>query len=138
MVSFTDRIIYVLTNIPLEVAWQQYFTARAVLAVHNMRMQMHSSKNILELNRYAETYVLGPARSLCGVCFMTEEIGSQINGSHLISWCGQFFTGKEEQRRILEWLEGTMLYMKWPNRACIERLQQIWMGKRVSWSDKTR
>ncbi|OQV09484.1 hypothetical protein CLAIMM_13602 [Cladophialophora immunda] len=116
-----------------EVAWQHYYTAKIMLAVQGL--QVHESTSILELNRYTEHQILGPTRKLCGICLATKEVGSQINGSHLVSWCGQFFTGKQEQRQLVDWLERTMLASKWPNRTCIERLQQIWSGVRLKWAD---
>ncbi|KAI1629075.1 hypothetical protein EDD37DRAFT_36229 [Exophiala viscosa] len=116
-----------------EVAWQHYYTAKVILAVDALHMQENT--NILRLNRYTESQIFEPSRKLCGICLATREIGSEINGSHLVSWCGQFFTGKEEQRRLLDWLETTMLESRWPNRTCSERLQQIWKGSRLQWVD---
>ena len=117
-----------------EVAWQHYYTAKIMLAVEGL--EVHQSSTILELNQYTESQILGPARKLCGICLNVKEVGSQINGSHLVSWCGQFFTGKQEQRQLIDWLKRTMLASKWPNRTCIERLQQIWSGTRLKWAEK--
>lgn len=82
-----------------------------------------------------QTEIISPARLACAVCFSSDDFGAKINGTHLISWCGQFFTGKEEQRILAEFLKKFMEDTKWPNKTCYERLEQIWKGTRQSWSD---
>lgn len=69
------------------------------------------------------------------MCFSSDNYGCNINGTHLISWCGQFFTGKEEQRLLAKFLKEFMDKTKWPNQTCYERLEQIWKGTRRTWSD---
>lgn len=76
--------------------------------------------NMLQAN------VLVPARLTCGVVFSDTDIGASINGAHLSYWCGQFFTGRDEQTTLLNWLRNSMDKIKWPNRTCIERLQKLW------------
>ena len=48
-----------------EVAWQQLVTAKVLLAVSTLNQGRLS--NILEINRYTETKILGPSRLLAGV-----------------------------------------------------------------------
>ena len=63
----------------------------------------------------------------------SPDVGSNINGTHLVAWCGQFFTGREEQRLLVNHLVEFMDKTKWPNKTCFERLQHIWSGQRKSW-----
>ncbi|KAL2444010.1 hypothetical protein ABEF95_014697 [Exophiala dermatitidis] len=104
-----------------EVAWQQYFAAKVLVAVH--RVKTYSLTNILALNNYLENYIRDPARKLAGICFKTSDVGSQINGSHLVSWCGQYFTEAEERKILSGWLERMMNETKWPNKSCAQRLE---------------
>ncbi|KAL4876039.1 hypothetical protein BJY04DRAFT_223525 [Aspergillus karnatakaensis] len=105
-------------------AWQQYYTAKTMFAIYRRKAQSLSS--FRDINNYVNSTILLPARLTCGVVLSDTDTGSCINGAHLAYWCGQFFTGREEQRRLLEWLEGFMGKVKWPNRTCIVRLQNLW------------
>jgi hypothetical protein len=60
------------------------------------------------------------------VVLSEKDVGVGINGSHLAYWCGQFFTGREEQGEILSWLRAFMDENKWPNRTVIDRLEKAW------------
>ncbi|KAI9815141.1 MAG: hypothetical protein M1827_002984 [Pycnora praestabilis] len=113
------------------IGWQQYHTAKVMLAVYSSTRP--GNGNVLGMNHYLETEVLAPARQACATCFSCDDIGSNINGTHLISWCGQYFTGKEEQRCLIKFLDHFMKTNKWPNVTCHERLKQIWSGNRRSW-----
>ncbi|CAH0033266.1 unnamed protein product [Clonostachys rhizophaga] len=66
------------------------------------------------------------ARLACGVVLSEKDIGVGINGAHHAYWCGQFFTGCEEQRTLLRWLNDFMEQSKWPNKTTIKRLQELW------------
>ena len=65
----------------------------------------------------------------------TTEVGSQINASHFLSWCAQFFTHREERTEVLKWLDIHMQQTRWPNKTCARRLKDIWQGKRTKWPD---
>lgn len=73
------------------------------------------------------------ARLACAVTLGCGEIGAEVNGSHLMAWSAQFFTGKQEQRVIHEYLQQFMNKTKWPTGTSLERLVQLWQGKRHSW-----
>ena len=118
-----------------EVAWHQILAAQVLLAVHALKS--YSTTNVLEIHRYTESRILQPARMLARVCFATKDGGASINGGHLLSWCAQFLTQKDEQTAILEWLERSMQKTKWPNKTCIRRLKEVWSGLRTKWSDNT-
>lgn len=81
--------------------------------------------------------VLEPARQVCGICFSNDEIGSNINGTHSVAWCAQYFTGKQEQRQVIAWLKSFMEKTKWPNKTSYERLEEIWSGKRKTWAENS-
>ncbi|KAJ9614439.1 hypothetical protein H2200_002575 [Cladophialophora chaetospira] len=123
------------------IGWQQYYTAKTMLAVYRQKYQVqntyHDINSYLNLYPTLQSKVLVPARLTCGVVFSDKDIGSNINGAHLAYWCGQFFTGREEQRKMLEWLKESMERVQWPNRTCIERLQKVW-GRRSDKGDADR
>ncbi|KAL2108824.1 hypothetical protein VUR80DRAFT_3329 [Thermomyces stellatus] len=101
---------------------------------HARRLWVRRPRWTHDLNQYLSAGVTDPARLDCSVCFGGSNIGCRINGAHLISWCGQFFSGKEEQRILAELLKEFMDRTKWPNQTCYERLEQIWPGTRRSWA----
>ncbi|KAL2848602.1 hypothetical protein BJX68DRAFT_267468 [Aspergillus pseudodeflectus] len=106
------------------VAWQQYYTAKTMLAIYQHKTQLVDSYR--DISIHLNSTILTPARLTCGVVLSDTDVGSCINGAHLAYWCGQFFTGREEQIKLLEWLEGFMQKTKWPNKTCIMRLQKLW------------
>jgi hypothetical protein len=116
------------------VAWQQYLAAKVLLAVH--LLQSRGVTNILEVTRYTEAEIREPTRMLAGICFADNNMGSRINGSHLLSWCAQYLIQPAERKAVLDWLEETMADSKWANKTCIRRLKQIWDGTRAGWSDE--
>ncbi|KAL4896718.1 hypothetical protein BDV59DRAFT_199069 [Aspergillus ambiguus] len=105
-------------------AWQQYYTAKTMLAVYRQKHGVLDS--YVDVNNYIHTKILPSARLACGVVLSDDDVGACINGAHLAYWCGQFFTGRDEQGKLLDWLERFMERVKWPNRTCIERLQKLW------------
>lgn len=116
------------------IGWQQHYTAKVMLAFYAKPQDIGA--NYLVLNQYMQSEVLGPARQLCGVCFSCEDIGSEINGSHLIAWCGQFFSAKDERCALMTKLNSFMEKTTWPNRTCSERLQRIWKDEQRGWTDE--
>ncbi|KAH6986656.1 hypothetical protein EDB80DRAFT_731789 [Ilyonectria destructans] len=116
-----------------ELAWQQFYTAKVMLAVYGPTKSEPS--NVLAWSQYLEAEILHPARLACSVCFSSSDVGCNINGAHLVAWCGQFFTGKEEQRLLSDFLKSFMEMTRWPNQTCYERLKQIWKGSRQTWKD---
>ncbi|KAI9751632.1 MAG: hypothetical protein M4579_005979 [Chaenotheca gracillima] len=113
--------------------WQQYYAAKVLIALYSNDRPRDG--NLLALNQYMEGEVLHPARLLCAVCFSCDIIGANINGSHLVAFCGQLFNGREEQRILIRWLRNFREETKWPNEVCCERLEQIWRGQRHTWRD---
>lgn len=103
--------------------------------LNSMRIDDAHVQELRPLMPY-QTEILEPARRLCGVCLSSGDVGSDINGSHLIAWCGQFFTGREEQRCLIEYLNTFMDRTKWPNKTCSERLERIWSGVQRGWIDR--
>lgn len=80
--------------------------------------------------------VVEPTRWLCGVCISsTTNIGTNLNGSHLMAWSGQFLSGREEQRYLLNFLEQFGHKTKWPNETSCGRLQRAWQHSRKSWTE---
>jgi hypothetical protein len=136
------------SNVATVIAWQQYYSAKVMIAVYTARL---TTMGILDATRYLEVCkstnpssesspltiyqaeITGPARMLCAICFSCDDIGSEINGAHLLAWCGQYFTGREEQRRVVAYLKHFMEKVKWPNKTCYQRLEQIWKCQRTSW-----
>ena len=114
------------------IAWQFYYAAEVLLAVHIALFSPPAT--IIGQNQYLEQKVLVRTRKLCGVTFSTDEIGVQINGAHLVAWCGQFFISKHEQAALLEWLDRLMARTKWPNKTCADRLRRIWSGQQGAWT----
>jgi hypothetical protein len=106
------------------IGWQQYYTAKTMIAVYRQGLLPLGTYH--EVNDYLRTNILVPARMACGVILSGKDIGVGINGGHLAYWCGQFFTGVEEQRIILNWLNDFMEKTKWPNKTTIERLKGLW------------
>ncbi|KAL2871154.1 uncharacterized protein BJX67DRAFT_377756 [Aspergillus lucknowensis] len=105
-------------------AWQQYYTAKTMLAVYRHRPQALDSYR--DINTHVNSTILVAARLTCGVVLSDTDVGSGINGAHLAYWCGQFFMGRDEQSALLKWLERFMQNIKWPNRTCVVRLQKLW------------
>lgn len=79
---------------------------------------------------------MSPARMAASVCLSSDNVGANINGAHLVAWCGRLFTGKEEQRLLAKFLGDFTSSTSWPNRTCYERLRQIWNGNRKTWVEK--
>ncbi|KAJ5811984.1 hypothetical protein N7474_008285 [Penicillium riverlandense] len=113
------------------IAWQYYYICKVMLALYGRRQT--ACVSLLEINQYMESQVLTPARLVCGITFSCDDVGAVINGSHLAAWCGQLFSGKEEQRRLLSFLQNFMHQTKWPNGTCCDRLQRIWAGPNQPW-----
>jgi hypothetical protein len=84
-------------------------------------------------------------RMLCAISFSNDHFGCRINASHLIAlgrattfFClllgylaniftgARFFTGREEQWRILKYFEMLQNERAWPSRACQEMLRAAW------------
>lgn len=127
------------------IGWQQHYSAKIMLAIY-AKLQ-HDS--FMALNQYmlvcqgeescqptrehqlicTKREVVDPARRLCGICFSCDDIGSEINGSHLISWFGNSSSAERNKNPL------------WPNsmrswsgsrgrtRTCSERLKRIWNGE---------
>lgn len=79
--------------------------------------------------------MLAPAHLLCAITFACDNVGASINGTHLVSWCGQLLSVKKEQERVIEFLQEFMGRTKWPNQTCCDRLQRIWTERSKSWVD---
>jgi hypothetical protein len=129
------------------IAWQQYYAAKVMIAVYTSRLTEMST----EANRFLEAShqpflqkstplsferaeIIGPTRYLCSICFSCDEVDAEINGTHLMAWCGQYFTGNEEQRRLVAYLKAFMERVKWPNKTYYERLEHIWSRQRRFWN----
>lgn len=81
----------------------------------------------------AKTEVLSPTHLLCAITFSCDHVGASINGTHLISWCGQLISREQEQKQLINFLQEFMEKTKWPNQTCCDRLQRIWTGQNESW-----
>ncbi|KAH9838094.1 Fungal specific transcription factor domain [Teratosphaeria destructans] len=84
------------------VAWQFYYTANVMLAVYFAEEQPRTLSNMRD---QMESKILSPIRCLCGLCMSsTDNIGNNLNGSHLMAWCGKLLSGKSEQSCLLHFL----------------------------------
>ncbi|OAA56309.1 hypothetical protein SPI_07920 [Niveomyces insectorum RCEF 264] len=105
------------------VGWQYYYAAKVLVGLYRKPDHLNS----------LESEVLAPARLLCGTTINSPVFGAVINGTALISWFGQVFSGKEEQTRLLTFLQELMRTTGWPNQTCCDRLQRVWSGESRSW-----
>ncbi|KAK5051388.1 hypothetical protein LTR84_003040 [Exophiala bonariae] len=115
------------------VAWQFYYTAKVMLAVYYSNKQQ--AGNVHWMRNYIESEIVSPTRLLCGLCMSSNNIGTNLNGSHLMAWCGQYFSGQKEQTQLLEFLTKFGEKTKWPNQTSSKRLQEQWRSSRRSWVD---
>ncbi|CAK7246248.1 MAG: hypothetical protein STHCBS139747_007872, partial [Sporothrix thermara] len=111
------------------IGWQYYYGAKVLVGLY--RKPEHMS--VLAMSRYMESEVLAPTRVLCGITMNSPAFGATINGTALISWLGQVFSGREEQARLISFLQDFMHRTKWPNKTCCDRLRRIWSGESRSW-----
>lgn len=116
------------------VAWQFYYAAKALSAVFSM--PTIARHGLLSLNRYMQSEILDPIVHLCGVTINCDAVGTEMNGSHLVAWCGQYLTQRSQQDALVDWLHSSMSRSKWPNRTVISRLQRIWDGQQSSWTGR--
>lgn len=112
-------------------AWQFYYTARVMLAVYFPNEG--KTQNVHHVRAHVESHVISPTRLLCGLCISSTNIGTNLNGSHLMAWCGQFLSGREEQRRLFEFLTEFGERTKWPNQTSCNRLKEKWKSSSRSW-----
>jgi hypothetical protein len=63
----------------------------------------------------------------------TDNIGINLNGSHLMAWCGKLLSGKSEQCCLVEFLAEFGEVTKWPNQMSCERLKESWAKADRSW-----
>jgi hypothetical protein len=68
------------------IAWQFYYAAKVLSAVH--LAPALASHSILALNCHTQHHILEPLRHLCAVTMSCIPVGVEINGSHLLGWCG--------------------------------------------------
>ncbi|KFX89387.1 hypothetical protein O988_08645 [Pseudogymnoascus sp. VKM F-3808] len=116
------------------VAWQFYYTARVMLAVYCAEDEERT--NLHCASTYIEAAVISPTRWLCGLCMSsTDNIGINLNGSHLMAWCGQFFSGRDERKFLLDFLSEFGHRTKWPNQTSCERLMELWDASNRSWTE---
>ncbi|KAL5349202.1 hypothetical protein ACLOAV_005490 [Pseudogymnoascus australis] len=114
------------------VAWQFYYTAKVMLAVYFPNDQPMASLH--STGSYIETAIISPTRWLCGLCMSsTDNIGTNLNGSHLMAWCGQFLSGRDERRCLLDFLTEFGHATKWPNQTSCKRLKSLWEASNRSW-----
>ncbi len=112
-------------------AWQFYYTARVMLAV--FFSEETQTQNVYHIRAHIEAQVVSPTRLLCGLCMSSTNIGTNLNGSHLMAWCGQFLSGRAEQIRLLEFLNDFGEKTKWPNQTSCARLREKWKSSSRSW-----
>ncbi|CAK7235917.1 hypothetical protein SEUCBS140593_009443 [Sporothrix eucalyptigena] len=111
------------------VGWQYYYAAKVLVGLYRKPEHM----NVLAMSRYMESEVVAPTRVLCGITMASPAFGSTINGTALISWLGQVFSGKDDQNRLITFLQDFGHKTKWPNETCCDRLRRIWSGESQSW-----
>lgn len=56
----------------------------------------------------------------------TANVGTGLNGSHLMAWCGRFLSGKDERVYLLNFLTQFSMKTKWPTRLDCARLEMAW------------
>lgn len=77
--------------------------------------------------------VVTPTRRLCGLCISsTDNVGTTLNGSHLMAWAGQFLYHEEEQRHLVTFLEQFSTRTSWPTSRSLEKLKARWEEQRSS------
>ncbi|ERS96703.1 hypothetical protein HMPREF1624_06912 [Sporothrix schenckii ATCC 58251] len=122
------------------VGWQYYYGAKVLVALHRRPQDTNTTNtdtttpaNMLALGRYMEAEVLEPTRVLCGITMASPAFGATINGTAIIAWLGQVFSHRDDQTRLLTFLQDFMQRTKWPNATCCDKLQRIWSGEAQSW-----
>ncbi|KAL4894226.1 hypothetical protein BDV59DRAFT_16099 [Aspergillus ambiguus] len=114
------------------VAWQFYYTAKVLLAVHYP--DIRASQSLHSIHRYIEAAIVAPTRLLCGLCISnTTNVGTNLNGSHLMAWCGRFLSGRAEQKCLLEFLTEFSQNTKWPSGVDCTRLEESWTTSVQPW-----
>ena len=93
------------------VAWQFFYAAEVLLAVYYRSTSRPSS--ILSQAQWIEREIVTPTRKLCAITMSCGEMGVEINGPHLMSWCGQYLTSRHEQTALVDWLDRFMSETKW-------------------------
>ncbi|KAJ5585846.1 hypothetical protein N7450_005633 [Penicillium hetheringtonii] len=92
--------------------------------------------NLYDMHRYIETAIVAPTRLLCGLCMSNmANVGTNLNGSHLMAWCGRFLSGREEQQCLLNFLTEFSRNTKWPSQVDCARLEETWAKSRRPWLD---
>ncbi|KAF2123155.1 hypothetical protein BDV96DRAFT_639702 [Lophiotrema nucula] len=105
------------------IGWQQYYAAKTMLAAY---LPIEPEQNLRALHQQARKILIDNAKMLCAVVFSDDEIGTGVNGTHLVAWGAQFFEGKLEQDETLRWLKEFMRETSWPNKTCYEKLEKQW------------
>lgn len=117
---------------PWHVVGLQFYHASKILLVTSNPVQPAFS-GIISFNKYISANVLSHARSICAIAFSNKEFGTRINGSHLVTLAGQYFTGHEERSRVLQYMNMLQDVHAWPSKACLDMLDQAY-GEPVSGS----
>ncbi|KAF2765376.1 hypothetical protein EJ03DRAFT_209028 [Teratosphaeria nubilosa] len=113
------------------VAWQFFYTANVMLAVYFAEEQPRTLSNMRD---HMESKILSPIRCLCGLCMSsTDNVGNNLNGSHLMAWCGKLLSGKSEQSCLLSFLAEFGEVTRWPNQLSCDDLKASWSKSDSSW-----
>ncbi|KAJ5610017.1 hypothetical protein N7510_006736 [Penicillium lagena] len=106
------------------VGLQFYHTSKILLATHYPLQGAFN--DALSFNKFIKIAILPHVRNLCALSFSNEHYGCRINSSHCLATGSRFFTGREEQDRILDYFDMLQHKQAWPSRACKEMLNEAW------------
>src|ERR1700709_868434 len=83
-----------------------------------------------------QTAIVTPTRLLCGLCMSNmTNVGTNLNGSHLMAWCGRFLSGRDEKQRLLNFLTEFSHNTKWPSQVDCTRLEETWAKSKGTWME---
>ncbi len=114
------------------VGLQFYHAAKILLAVAGPGSSQ--LQDLVGYSKLVEGEILLHSRMLCAISFSNDHFGCRINASHLVAMGAQFFTGREEQWRALDYFNVLQTTMAWPSEICQDMLRKAYSSRSESTS----
>ncbi|KAK5205016.1 hypothetical protein LTR96_006324 [Exophiala xenobiotica] len=109
------------------VGLQFYHAAKILLAIAGPgSSQLH---DLVGYSKLVEGEILLHSRMLCAISFSNDHFGCRINASHLVAMGAQFFTGRQEQWRAVDYFNVLQTTMAWPSEVCQDMLRKAYSSR---------
>ncbi|OIW23251.1 hypothetical protein CONLIGDRAFT_719354 [Coniochaeta ligniaria NRRL 30616] len=111
---------------PWHVAGLQFYHAAKILLRTTFFEDQGGFTDMLQYNKHISANILSHARLLCGISFSNDHHGCRINSSHLLALGAQFFNGRQEQIRVLNYFDMLRDTSAWPSYECRKMLEEAY------------